>query len=313
MGLADWVATIASYKDELLGKTKVDPEEKARHLASVSEAAALAQSGVQPLPESVATLLSTLRNPNFKVEKAISIVESDPALTADLMHLANSASNSRKSPCDSVTIAFKRLGARKVADLAVATHVLALANNATGIGRDVAEHSVRCASILRCFPAFRGYSTDRLFLCGLVHDLGVMLLDQAGEFEYTRDVMHLEDDDLRRLEFSKLGFDHATLGAVAMKMWDVPDPVSRVVAWHHDVDQALERGGDVAAMVAAIRLAAFIERLAAGPGGFHERGAEAIARRREAQWLGVGAPDLMLLWESSIEDALAESRHTLAA
>ncbi len=311
MKFSDVLSTIVAYKDDLFGPKGLTDEQKAKNRAETSAAAEIARQGVQPLPESVTKLLAVLRDPMFEIRDAVAALESDPALTAEVVHLANSAANARKAPCDTVAKAFRRLGARSVGDLAIAAHVMALGANATGASRLVVDHSVRVATIVRGLPAFRGYSQERLFLCGLVHDIGITLLDQSGEYTYDVDA-DVDGDDLCEAERKRLRFDHATLGAIAMKMWEVPDPVSRIVAWHHELDLALERRGDVAHMVATLRLAEIIEEAVGHANEMTQVMADNIANRQEAQFLGLSGADLMLLWQSSIQDDLRSTR-TLAA
>ena len=302
MNLRQILTTVASYRDDLFGRNDLTPEQKQRNMAQASAAANLAEEGVPPLPESVQELLRVLRDPNFKTRDAVSALESDPALAAEVIHLANSAANARKSPCDTTGKAFARLGAKAVGDLAVAAHVMAMGANTTGVARIVVNRSVRVATILRGMPKFRGYSPERLFLCGLVHDIGIQLLSQSGEFTYTEEM--LIGDDLCDKERRRMRFDHATLGAIAMKMWDVPDPVSRIVAWHHHLDEAIERGGDVAHMVATLRLAQKLEDAASDTGDLAPFAAANVANSKECAFLGLSADDLMLLWESQIVDEL---------
>ena len=306
MDLSGIITTIAHYRDDLLGHGNVNADTRARNRASASGAAELANEGVKPLPESVVKLLAVLKDPNFCTRDAISALEHDPALAAEVVHLANSAANARKAPCDTVEMAFRRLGARAVGDLAIAAHVMNLNAYATGFGRNIAEHSVRVANILRWLPAFRGYSPQRLFLCGLVHDLGATLLDQSGEFHYS-EMKHFDDADQSAAEIKKLGFDHATLGAIAMKMWDVPDPVSRIIAWHHDLDLAIERGGDVAYMVATLALAEAIEEAVGLECHMTQMVANNIAGKPQSTFLGITGDDILLIWETGLADDLKSS------
>ena len=296
------INTVADYRDQLFGGSDMDPEQRRRNRASSSAAAELARDGVPPLPESARELLRILRDPHFRTRDVVAVLESDPALTAEIIHLANSAANARIAPCDTAAKAFTRLGARAVVDLAVTAHVMALGANATGAARDAVNHSVRVATIVRGLPTLRAFSAERLFLCGLVHDIGIQLLSAAGEFHYTRDL--LDDPDLCELETRRLRFDHATLGAVAMKMWEVPDPVSRIVAWHHHLDQAIERGGDVAYMVATLSLAEALDTNSSANGYLSSLAAANIANRADCQFLGLTADDLELLWETTIADEL---------
>jgi HD-like signal output (HDOD) protein len=70
----------------------------------------------------------------------------------------------------------------------------------------------------------------------------------------TPDQLHL-----REREF--LGYDHAVLGGHVLAKWGLPDPVPKVVAWHHQPARAYQQGGPVAVLVAVLRIADVIDTL----------------------------------------------------
>ena len=76
------------------------------------------------------------------------------------------------------------------------------------------------------------------FMAGLLHDIGIVLLDQYAHEEFRQVVENLDDQStLSCTERKRLGFDHAQLGAQVAENWRFPDCVRDAIAHHHTSDQ----------------------------------------------------------------------------
>jgi HD-like signal output (HDOD) protein len=121
-------------------------EEASRSLA----AAAALVVGLKPFPivaQRVMTLLSDPDTPVVKVKKAI---EQDPALTARLLRVANSALYSPAVACRSVEDAVMRLGSRTVSEIVASLATLGMFSDAKhGFGAAFRNHCVGVAAIGR--------------------------------------------------------------------------------------------------------------------------------------------------------------------
>jgi len=76
---------------------------------------------------------------------------------------------------------------------------------------------------------------DKLFLAGLLHDLGRLVLfskapDKAMEIFALRTQRKML---LREAEQAVLGFDHARLGEELLRFWHYPANLTQAVAFHH--------------------------------------------------------------------------------
>jgi putative nucleotidyltransferase with HDIG domain len=238
-------------------------------------------------------------DPYFRTKDAVGALDSDPALAVDVLRLANSAAFIGRSPCRSTADAFNRLGATRVKDLVVSSYLEGLGASMSGYSRIAFDHSIRVAKIARALPANAGCTPDRLYLCGLVHDIGITLLDQSGEFTYYTG--HYEDDDVQcAAERSVLGFDHATLGAVAAELWGLPHPISAVIVGHHHPDEALAQPGDAGRMSALLFIAEDLERLTGGTDQLSEADFERVAASSAGQLMEISAAVLQSLWSERV-------------
>lgn len=263
-----------------------------------SRAAAIAQDGIQPMRASTGALVGMLRDPDHQRRDVLRVLESDPGLAALLLKAANSAANARGRPCTSVSEAYGRLGARSVADMVIAQHAAEVIEQAGPLGRELVQRSARIGAIMRCLPSPASVSPERMYLCGLVHAVGVLAIDRVQAFDYG--AVQFLDGGLLARERAELGFDHALLGGIAAHLWLIPEPVPSVVAYQYRPDlsdQLAETVGDVAA---ALRVAKIIEAVTGAEGTLSRGAAEGIANQGDAQRLDLSAERLEFLWETSI-------------
>jgi putative nucleotidyltransferase with HDIG domain len=157
------------------------------------------------------------------------------------------------------------MGARTVADLASGMAAMTAFADLKGAGKAVREHCVGTAAIVRAL-AYRmsdGVDPAVAFLAGLLHDIGKLLILQTRHQSYAELVAATAGtpDELHLQEREFLGYDHAVLGGHVLAKWGLPNPVPKIVAWHHQPARAYQEGGSVAALVAVVRIADVIDML----------------------------------------------------
>jgi HD-like signal output (HDOD) protein len=92
-------------------------------------------------------------------------------------------------------------------------------------------------------------------------------------------------------ERAQLGYDHAVLGAHVLAHWKIPDPIPRIVAWHHQPNRAYA-DAKLARITACLRIADRIDAvLRVDPYHFEEH-IDFIAEGVDCSVLGLKAQDL---------------------
>ncbi len=213
------------------------------------------------LPQTTARLLELLEDPTVEAVRLLEIIERDPALTANLLKLCNSAYYGRRREVGSVLEALVVLGNRTVLTLAFATSmgkVLRSDLSGYGLGRDeLWRHSLAVAfgAATIVGDEGRGDLRDRAFTAGLVHDVGKLLLDRllARRLEWEA----APSGPLEQLEVERqaAGFDHAEAGAALADAWRFPAVLVDAIRWHHEPERAPARSDLVGAVHAADALA----------------------------------------------------------
>jgi len=130
-----------------------------------------------PMPAVALKCLSLLKNPDFSLKEAASLIERDPILTALMLRVANSAAMATRDPVQSVLQAVTRFGMQKLRMFLIeASARKVFESRDTRIveaARGVWEHSLAVAMLARDVVAFSNSgSPDFGYLGGLLHDIG---------------------------------------------------------------------------------------------------------------------------------------------
>lgn len=268
----------------------------AEDAASKSLAATAARIvGAKPFPVAAKRLEELTRTANARIEQVVMVLESDPALSARLLRLVNSAGYGLKVRCTSVRHAAVLVGTRRLNQVATTAAILDLFESSNTLAAELLEHAAVVGSLCRYLAVHLGLPHDELFTCGFLHDIGkIMLLDTERdvypgllrEFGGNADSVHEQE---RRV----FGFDHATLGAHVLTAWNIPEPVPKVIAWHHQPARAMQ-DSLLSAMVQTLRLA---DLLAYELGRQKEQaGIVLVAGSEAAQYLDISEPQLSAMW-----------------
>jgi len=238
--------------------------------ASRSMAAALARAmGLKPFPAVAQRAIAVLSDQNVSLRAIRDALEKDPALTAGLLRVANSAAFRTRQTISSVDEAVQRLGVRHVLEIVTSVASLGLFKDVKGVGIQIRDHCTRVGAMSRVLAnEWHQRSAENPFLCGLLHDVGKLLLLQVSGLDYQK----LEPEVLTQPdrafvhERELLGFDHAVLAGHILDAWKIPGGVAEAVAWHHQPGRAFEHGAELGLSVALVRIANRIDyRMQAHP------------------------------------------------
>ena len=271
-------------------------DEEAEQAASKSLAATAARIvGAKPFPVAAKRLEELTRTTSARIEQVVVVLESDPALSARLLRLVNSAGYGLKVRCTSVRHAAVLVGTRRLNQVATTAAILDLFESSNTLAAELLEHAAIVGSLCRYLAVHLGLPHDELFTCGFLHDIGkIMLLDTEREV-YPALLREFggNPDSVHEQERRVFGFDHATLGAHVLTAWNIPEPVPKVIAWHHQPARALQ-DSLLSAMVQTLRLA---DLLAYELGRRQDQeGIALVAASEAAQYLDISEPQLAAMW-----------------
>jgi putative nucleotidyltransferase with HDIG domain len=271
-----------------------DAEAEARAEQSVAAVGARI-IGAKPFPIAARRLEELTRNPKARLEQVVSVLETDPGLSVRLLRLVNSAGYGLKVRVTSVRHAAVLVGTRRLHQVATTAAILDLFETSNETAIELLEHAAVVGSLCRYLAVHLGLPHDELFTCGFLHDIGkLMLLDTEGDKYATLvrahgnapDQMHIQE----RLAF---GFDHATLGAHVLTAWNIPEPVPKVVLYHHQPARAMQ-DTLLSSMVHTLRLADMMSYALMLEGD--AEGIALVTESEAAQYLEISEPQVAAMW-----------------
>jgi putative nucleotidyltransferase with HDIG domain len=167
----------------------------------------------------------------------------DQGLTARILKLANSAYYGLQAEVKSVPRAAAVLGMAEIRNIVLALGVNGLAQRyALPADFDLGHywaHQFLVAMVARELSRMTDVGTpENIFTSGLLHDFGklVTALKRPDDWSAIRELA--ENDELADSEAEEQywGLDHAVIGALVLRSWDLPPALVEPVNWHHSPD-----------------------------------------------------------------------------
>ena len=197
--------------------------------------------GVQdlvPLPKAYIRIQELVNDPDSSLDDVTKVIVNDTALTSRILRIANSAYMALASKVDTVARAVQVLGLNQVHDLALAGAAVGsltkIETPTLNIG-DFWRRSVYCAIVARIIGKQQKLrSPERLFVSGLLHDTGHLVLAyrQPERYAKMRAVAINAKLPMATVEQNDLGFTYADLSAALLDKWQLPQTIINPVKHH---------------------------------------------------------------------------------
>jgi len=171
-------------------------------------------------------------------------LKNDPALSAQVLKIANSSLYGLKSKIDTISRAVTIIGQDAVLNLVLATTSIQMFSKYKLPNFDIQEyweHSLRTAVLTQeLAKTCNVLQTESYFVAGLLHDIGTMVIAVKLP-ELSRALYMRLPDDLspkHQVEFQSLGFTHADVGGELFSLWSFPEHLIDAVKYHHNPEKA---------------------------------------------------------------------------
>ncbi len=175
------------------------------------------------------------------------VIRPDPALTANLLRIVNSAYFGLHSRAETVRQAVTLLGVRRTSEVAAAAAL------APVIPRRLPGYEVEAASFwLHCIAVavlseklsvkLGVKRPDLTFTAGLLHDIGKLAICAFVAESSGTILEKVRGGGLAFVSAERevLGVDHTEVGGDVARSWNLPRAVAEAARWHHQPGQAPE-------------------------------------------------------------------------
>ena len=219
-------------------------------------------------PDVAIKISEAIADDSVTLQSVSILVETDPALSAALLKIANSPVYNVGGTIESVEKAAIIVGLKGLRDLAFAicaTHAFDGVPNELISVEDFWKHSLYCACAAQIISQQAGVCRgESLFTMGMLHDIGQLAMySQCPELSM-QTLLHSQDhnDGLLMYESEReiFGFDHMQVGAELAKDWGFPERLVNAIAHHHD-PYATEESFDTGIVIHAANSIAVLAEL----------------------------------------------------
>jgi HD-like signal output (HDOD) protein len=211
------------------------PEESEAGQAARRANAVVCLSKLPPFHPAALKLLNISSDGGAAMSEFESAFRSDPALTADLLLVANSALFGNRAKIASIRHALAHLGLDRVRSLATTISLSFFVRNQprTAFVRHIWAHSIATAVIAEILGDL--YGERELYTAGLTHDLGRLglLLTVGPSYEKWVSAEMTSIEEANQLEQARFGMNHCEAGSLVGHKWAFPVLLRSCMIAHH--------------------------------------------------------------------------------
>lgn len=219
------------------------------------------------------------------------IIETDPAIAARVLKLANSSFYGQSGKITALQKASVVLGMKTLNELltlACAGSLLGPQLQGYGLeSGDLWRHSLAAAGCAKMIAEKNSPAlVDDAFSAALIHDCGKLILDrQVLERQTHFDASIDQGKTFAEAETALLGFDHGQIAAEVCEKWQIPKNLTTAIQYHHS--PSASRGNELADIVHAADAIALMSGIGAGIDGMLYKVDEKVMAS-----LGIGDNDI---------------------
>ena len=250
-------------------------------------------SGLPTLPTMLNQINKLMMNPRTSAKEVAQLISSDPSITAKVLRVVNSSFYGFPNRITTITHAIVILGFNTVKSIVLSSSIFDVFKKGTGVSHfnrsEFWKHSIGTGAVARVVGKAAGYTAlEELFIAGLVHDVGKIILDQYihDNFEQILAKVASKNCLIREAEEETLGYNHADIGGWLFQKWNMSKGIVECTRFHHNPALASEHPKPVAVVHVSDVIARALR--------FGNGGDKKIPAISDAAWETLGiSPDAM--------------------
>jgi len=183
-----------------------------------------------PLPQVAAQVLRLAADPDSTTDELRRVISTDLALTSQILKIANSAFYGLPAKVTSIDHAVRMLGMDEITSLCISCSASQSLRAPKGVPTlDLEQfwrHSVATGVIGKILVRRLNLSRlESLYLAGLFHDVGKVVLDRFKHDAYSEivELTHKESISILEAERAVMGASHDMVGGWLVEKWRLPE------------------------------------------------------------------------------------------
>lgn len=212
----------------------------------------LGQIGTLPArPKVFAALSRVLADEKSSLQQVAHVIKDDIAISAKVLHIANTAFFSAGRTISTIEHAVPLLGAKLIGSLVLAEGAFQeLNSDAQSFTMErFHDHAFLVADVAKRVAGEE--DVENAYMAGLLHDVGKLVLacKLPMEFDEVSGIAHETGRAMYEIEEDLKDVTHAEVGAYLLGLWGLPYPVLEAVANHHSPQRVVSSTFDAVSAV----------------------------------------------------------------
>jgi len=194
-----------------------------------------------PIPAIATQIMTKSEDPDSSLAEIADLIVNDPALTANLLKICNSAYFGLPRKVESVKDAVAWVGLDQIVELVLTNSVSDNFNKGLegyGLGEgELWRHAVTSAHVAKSLAHRFGVSQNKHFIytAALLKDIGKLILGRFVAFsaEKINILVHSQGYSFNDAEKNVIGMNHEELGAMVGEKWSFSEKLIYIIRHHH--------------------------------------------------------------------------------
>jgi putative nucleotidyltransferase with HDIG domain len=190
-------------------------------------------------PENILRIQQIIRQPDADMATIAREIAMDPAITADLLKIVNSAQYMLSRKVNNITEAVKLVGIQGIKNLLYSYGTQKILGEESADKKALWDHSYKTAfyavNLIKNFQK-KGNVLDDAYVGGILHDMGKIIFANAHPdlMRHIREFCDQKSLPPTMFENLSAGMNHAEIGALIAEKWNFPKALITAIRYHHD-------------------------------------------------------------------------------
>ena len=201
---------------------------------------------LEPIPAVATQILALAEDPDSSLSDIADLIMNDPALTANLLKICNSAFFGLNRKVESLRDAIAFVGLDHIIFLVMLGSVsrnLKKQTQGYGLGEgELWRHAVLSAHIAKTLAEKTGQSQHKhlVYTAALLKDIGKLILGRFVAFSYEEINILVSSQGFSFNDAEKeiIGMNHEELGAMVCQKWRFSEKLTYIIRYHHLSDES---------------------------------------------------------------------------
>ncbi|MEE8398717.1 MAG: HDOD domain-containing protein [Desulfobacterales bacterium] len=198
-------------------------------------------NNIKTLPHVALRLTKLISKENSSLSEFEKLIRVDPSLVVRILRMVNSSYYALKERVDSIARALVFIGMKNLRNMVVTEALRDIfkptADEATFSRTKLWLHCAAVSiSAQMISERILGEKGEDAFLCGILHDIGMIVEDQLEHDSFIQACKAYESSPtvITAAETEHIGTNHCELGHLLAQDWELPVTVQDGVRYHHD-------------------------------------------------------------------------------